>query len=188
MSIPPPMPSCCPSTRRARSRRSTARSRGCLEEGTVRRHDPRLQARRHHHTVCRPQRARRHAHRPQRAAPPPSGIHPFLNDVEAEVPAGKIIHAIVDNYASHKLSAQMARQPSRWTSTSRRPRLLAQCRRKLLRQALPAAPERGVFRSVVDLQAAINRFIAETNPTPSPSSGPPTPTASSLLSNEGSKR
>jgi len=26
----------------------------------------------------------------------------FLNAVEAEVPAGKLIHAIVDNYATHK--------------------------------------------------------------------------------------
>ena len=26
----------------------------------------------------------------------------FLNAVEAEVPAGKVVHAIVDNYATHK--------------------------------------------------------------------------------------
>ncbi len=26
----------------------------------------------------------------------------FLNAVEAEVPAGKIVHVIVDNYATHK--------------------------------------------------------------------------------------
>jgi hypothetical protein len=26
----------------------------------------------------------------------------FLNTVEAEVPAGKLIHGIVDNYAAHK--------------------------------------------------------------------------------------
>ena len=35
--------------------------------------------------------------------------------------------------------------------------------------------KRGVFRSLVDLQAAINRFLAETNSTQSPSSGPQNP-------------
>jgi hypothetical protein len=37
-----------------------------------------------------------------RAAAPPSGSHPFLNTVEAGVPVGKVIHAILDNYAPHK--------------------------------------------------------------------------------------
>ena len=38
----------------------------------------------------------------------------FLNAVEAEVPAGKIIHVIVDNYATHKhpnVKAWLARHP-----------------------------------------------------------------------------
>jgi hypothetical protein len=26
----------------------------------------------------------------------------FLNTIEAKVPAGKIIHAVIDNYATHK--------------------------------------------------------------------------------------
>src|SRR4249920_2312548 len=41
----------------------------------------------------------------------------FLNAVEAEVPAGKLIHAIVDNYATHKhpkVHAWLASHP-RWT-------------------------------------------------------------------------
>ena len=54
---------------------------------------------------------------------------------------------------------------------------------KLTRRRL----KRGVFHSVVDLQAAINRFVEETNADPSPSSGPPIPTASSPLSSVGSK-
>ena len=29
-------------------------------------------------------------------------IH-FLNTIEAEVPAGKLVHVILDNYATHKL-------------------------------------------------------------------------------------
>ena len=39
--------------------------------------------------------------------------------------------------------------------------------------------KRGVFRSILDLQAAINRYIASTTMTPSPSSGPNLPKASS---------
>jgi hypothetical protein len=38
--------------------------------------------------------------------------------------------------------------------------LMAQCRRGLLRQADPRRLKNGVFHSVVDLQAAINRFIS----------------------------
>jgi len=41
----------------------------------------------------------------------------FLNDVEREVPAGKLIEAVVDNYATHKhpkVRAWLARHP-RWT-------------------------------------------------------------------------
>jgi transposase len=46
---------------------------------------------------------------------------------------------------------------------------------------------RGVFRCVVDLQATINRFVAETNMIPSRSPGPQTQTKSSPLSDEGTK-
>jgi transposase len=41
----------------------------------------------------------------------------FLNAVEAAVPAGKLVHAILDNYAAHKhpkVLAWLARHP-RWT-------------------------------------------------------------------------
>ena len=47
------------------------------EEGPRRNDDPRLQAPRHHDPVRRAQRARRHRHRPQHAAPPASGVHPL---------------------------------------------------------------------------------------------------------------
>src|SRR6516225_4249630 len=95
----------------------------------------------------------------------------FLNAIEAEVPAGKIIHVIVDNYATHKhpkVKAWLARHPRfvfHFTPTS--------CSwlnavegffAKLTRRRL----KRGVFRSLVELQAAINRFIAETNHEPKP--------------------
>ena len=41
----------------------------------------------------------------------------FLNAIEREVPAGKVIHAILDNYGSHKhpkVRAWLTRHP-RWT-------------------------------------------------------------------------
>ena len=95
----------------------------------------------------------------------------FLNTVEAQVPAGKIIHAIVDNYATHKhpkVRAWLARHP-RWTfhftPTSASWLIAVEGYfAKLTRRRL----KRGVFRSIVDLQAAINRFLAETNDNPRP--------------------
>jgi transposase len=95
----------------------------------------------------------------------------FLNAIERKVPAGKIIHVVLDNYAAHKhekVRAWLARHP-RWvfhfTPTS--------CSwlnavegffAKLTKRRL----KRAVFRSVTDLQAAINRFIAEHNLEPKP--------------------
>jgi transposase len=95
----------------------------------------------------------------------------FLNAIEAKVPAGKVIHAVMDNYATHKhpkVLAWLERHP-RWvfhfTPTS--------CSwlnavegffAKLTRRRL----KRGAFRSVTDLQAAINRFLAEHNQRPKP--------------------
>jgi transposase len=95
----------------------------------------------------------------------------FLNAVETDVPAGKIVHVILDNYATHKhpkVKAWLARHPRfafHFTPTS--------CSwlnavegffAKLTRRRL----KRGVFRSIVDLQAAINRFIAQANEDPKP--------------------
>ena len=45
--------------------------------------------------------------------------------------------------------------------------VMAQRSRRVLRQTHQAL-KRGVFCSVVDLQAAINRFLAETNSNPKP--------------------
>src|SRR5712672_1895702 len=96
----------------------------------------------------------------------------FLNQVKAQVPAGKIIHAIVDNYATHKhpkVRAWLARHP-RWTfhftpTSASWLNAVEGFFAKLTRRRL----KRGVFRSIVDLQAAINRFLAETNKDPKPS-------------------
>ena len=95
----------------------------------------------------------------------------FLNAVEGKVPAEKAVHAIVDNYATHKhpkVRGWLARHP-RWTfhftptsaswlnAVEGFFAILAKRRLK-----------RGVFRSVVDLQAAINRFLEEHNEKPKP--------------------
>ncbi len=95
----------------------------------------------------------------------------FLNAIEAEVPAGKLVHVVLDNYAAHKHPKVRAwldrhqRFTFHFTPTS--------CSwlnavegyfAKLSKRRL----KRGVFRSVVDLQAAINRFLAETNDNPKP--------------------
>jgi transposase len=95
----------------------------------------------------------------------------FLNTIEAQVPAGKVIHAIIDNYATHKhpkVRAWLANHP-RWTfhftpTSASWLNAVEGFFAKLTRRRL----KRGVFRSVVDLQAAINRFVEETNADPKP--------------------
>jgi transposase len=95
----------------------------------------------------------------------------FLNTVEAEVPVGKIVHVILDNYGAHK-------HPKVRAWLDRHPRFVfhfvpTSCSwlnavegffAKLTRRRL----KRGVFRSLVELHAAINRFIEETNRAPRP--------------------
>ena len=95
----------------------------------------------------------------------------FLNAVEAAVPPGKAIHAILDNVATHKhpkVRQWLARHP-RWTfhftpTSASWLNAVESFFAKLTRQRL----KRGVFRSVIDLQVAINRFVAETNLNPKP--------------------
>jgi transposase len=95
----------------------------------------------------------------------------FLNAIEAQVPARKEIHAIVDNYATHKhpkVRQWLARHP-RWTfhftpTSASWLNAVEGFFAKLTRKRL----KRGVFRSVADLQTAINCFVAETNDDPKP--------------------
>jgi transposase len=95
----------------------------------------------------------------------------FLNAIEAQVPAGKVIHAIIDNYAAHKhpkVRAWLDRHP-RWTfhftpTSCSWLNAVEGFFAKLAKRRL----KRGVFRSVADLQAAINRFIAGHNQEPKP--------------------
>src|SRR5882762_5073174 len=95
----------------------------------------------------------------------------FLNAVERAVPVGKLVHAILDNYGTHKhpkVKAWLARHP-RWIFhfTPKSGSWLNAVEgffSKLTRQRI----RRGVFRSIVDLQAAINRYLAEHNDHPKP--------------------
>ncbi|MCP4898534.1 MAG: IS630 family transposase [bacterium] len=95
----------------------------------------------------------------------------FLYAVEREVPPGKVIHAILDNYGTHKhpkVVAWLERHP-RWifhfTPTSGSwLNAVESFFSALTRQRL----KRGVFHSVVDLQAAIKRYIEEHNHDPNP--------------------
>jgi transposase len=95
----------------------------------------------------------------------------FLNRIERDIPAGKLVHAIVDNYASHKhpkVRAWLTRHP-RWvfhyTPTSASwLNAVEGFFAKLTKRRL----QRGAFHSLVDLQAAINRYLAEHNTHPKP--------------------
>ena len=83
----------------------------------------------------------------------------------------QLIHAIVDNYATHKhpkVQAWLIRHP-RWTfhftpTSASWLNAVEGFFAKLTRQRL----KRGVFQSVVDLQLTINRFVADTNADPKP--------------------
>jgi transposase len=95
----------------------------------------------------------------------------FLNTIEAAIPVGKIVHVILDNYGSHKhpkVRAWLDRHPRfvfHYTPTSASwLNAVEGFFAKLSKRRL----KRGVFRSLVDLQTAINRFLAETNHDPKP--------------------
>ncbi len=115
----------------------------------------------------------------------------FLNSIEREVPAGKTVHVILDNYAAHKhgkVRAWLARHP-RWTfhftpTSCSWLNAVEGFFAKLTRRRL----KHGVFRSVIDLQSAINRFIEEHNMDPKPFTWRADPTRSSPPETEGSKR
>jgi len=95
----------------------------------------------------------------------------FLNAVEKTVPASKAMHVILDNYAAHKhpkVIAWLARHPRvtfHFTPTSASwlnavEGFFATLTKRRLK--------RGTFLGVVDLQASINRYLAEHNVDPKP--------------------
>ena len=95
----------------------------------------------------------------------------FLNAIEAEVPIGKIVHVILDNYAAHK-------QPKVVEWLGRHPRFVfhftptsaswLNAVEGFFASLTKRRLKRGVFKSLVDLQAAINRYLAEHNKAPKP--------------------
>jgi transposase len=95
----------------------------------------------------------------------------FLNVTEAAVPKAKAIHAIVDNYATHKhpkVKEWLEHHP-RWTfhftpTSASWLNAVEGYFAKLAKRRLL----RGVFRSIGELQAAIKRFLIETNADPRP--------------------
>lgn len=90
----------------------------------------------------------------------------FLNQIEREVPKGKAIHVILDNYCTHKhkkVQAWLAKHP-RWTfhfipTSSSWLNAVEGFFAKLTRRRL----RHGVFRSLDDLKTAIDRFVSEHN-------------------------
>jgi transposase len=95
----------------------------------------------------------------------------FLGAVERAIPAGKMVHVVLDNVATHKTPEVMkwlSRHP-RWvfhfTPTSGSwlnavETFFSTLTRRRLR--------RGAFHSVADLQAAINRYLEDHNDDPRP--------------------
>jgi transposase len=95
----------------------------------------------------------------------------FLNAVDRQLPTGKLVHVVLDNYGTHKhpkVRAWLARHPL-WTfhftpTSGSWLNAVENFFSVLTRRRL----SRGVFKSVVDLQAAINRYLDEHNSDPKP--------------------
>jgi transposase len=95
----------------------------------------------------------------------------FLNTINRQTPAEQDVHLIVDNYATHKhpkVCAWLGRHQRfhfHFTPTSASwLNAVEGFFAKLTRRRL----KRGVFKGIADLQAAINRFLQETNANPKP--------------------
>ncbi|HEX4077405.1 MAG TPA: IS630 family transposase [Rhizomicrobium sp.] len=95
----------------------------------------------------------------------------FLNHINRHTPADRDLHLVVDNYATHKhpkVRAWLERHPRfhfHFTPTSASwLNAVEGFFAKLTKQRL----KRGVFNGIVDLQAAINRYLTETNDNPKP--------------------
>jgi transposase len=102
----------------------------------------------------------------------------FLNTIETAVPSGKLVHCILDNYGSHKhpkVTAWLERHP-RWTfhftpTSGSWLNAVETFFSALTRRRI----RRGTFSSIVDLQAAINRYLNDHNADPKPFTWTATP-------------
>jgi len=105
------------------------------------------------------------------AATPASAVHSLSQRRRGQGPNGKLVHAIIDNYAAHKhpkVIQWLTRHP-RWTfhftpTSASWVNAVEGFFARLSKRRL----KRGVFHSVVSLQEAINRFVAEANNAPKP--------------------
>src|ERR1700724_1530009 len=95
----------------------------------------------------------------------------FLNSVDRAVPSGKLIHAVIDNYATHKhpnVLKWLAAHP-RWTfhftpTSASWPHAGGGVFSSMTRGRI----RRGVFKSVAELEDAITRYIKSHNKTAEP--------------------
>ena len=95
----------------------------------------------------------------------------FLNAIEAAIPAGKIVHVILDNYGSHKhpkVRAWLYRHSRFVFHYTPKSASWLNAVEGFFARLTKRRLKRGVFRSLVDLEAAINRFLAEINGNPKP--------------------
>jgi DDE superfamily endonuclease len=121
----------------------------------------------------------------------PRHRHQEFIAIEKTVPTKKTVHVILDNYAAHKhpkVIAWLARHPRvtfHFTPTSASwlnavEGFFAVLTKRRLK--------RGTFVGIVDLQAAINGYVADHNTDPKPSDGRPTLIKSSPPQPEGTRR
>ena len=95
----------------------------------------------------------------------------FLRKVDKEVPKGLAVHVILDNYGTHghdNVDAWLAKHPRfhfHFTPTSSSWLNLVE---RWFRELTDKAVRRGVFRSVPELIAAIEAYIAAHNKDPKP--------------------
>jgi DDE superfamily endonuclease len=115
----------------------------------------------------------------------------FLNKINREIPAGREVHVIVDNYATHKhpkVCAWLGRHQRfhfHFTPTSASwLNAVEGFFAKLTRRRL----QRGVFKASPISKPPSTASCARPMTIPNPSCGPPTPMPSSARSAEGNKR
>ena len=95
----------------------------------------------------------------------------FLRLIDKEVPKGLQVHLILDNYATHKhadVTAWLEKHPRfhlHFTPTSSSWLNLVE---RWFRDITDKAIRRGVFESVPELIAAIERYLAANNAAPQP--------------------
>jgi hypothetical protein len=115
----------------------------------------------------------------------------FLNTIEEQVPAGKVIHAIVDNYATHKHPRvrQWLARHSRWTFHFTRPLPPGSMRSKASSPSSRAvASSEACSAPSLTCKSPSTASSPRQTPIPNPSYGPPIQSVSSPLSKEGNKR